>query len=85
MSSKRNANIPMVCPWRSDITGNETYCIREQCPYYDFETKTVVVALGRTETYNVQSCIRVHQQSVELEIIANIFRELKKLLKEDTK
>ena len=85
MSNMRNANIQMLCPWISANNGMITECIRERCPYYDFETKTVVVAFGRTETYDVQSCRRVDQQSVELEIIANIFRELKNLLKEDTK
>lgn len=85
MSSKRNANIEMVCPWLIEDNGKINNCLRELCPYYDFETKTVVVALGKTETYNVQSCRRVDQQQVELEIIANIFRELRNLLKEETK
>lgn len=86
MSSKRNGSIMMVCPWLSETNTKLTNCIREMCPYYDLDIRTVMVnGTGGTKSYTLQSCRRAEQQSIELEIVANIFRELKNLLKEELK
>ena len=82
MSTKRDASITMLCPWSSKDYGAPMECLRERCPYYDFDVKTVVLnASGGTESYTLQSCKRADNQEVELEIVANIFRELRRLLK----